>query len=227
MSQRSPSNQTLDVFTKRRRVNLACVHCRRRKVKCTTSDVSPCSPCGRCAKMGLSCTYLSVAAQGADLKYPAAENSEHLRRLSTPLPQRTHPRGQLREHHNSIGTDPGTFEQRLPVASDELCSSREIQLPPPTIERDIFPDTPNSMLWPLHTPLPGQTMSFHQAQFPTREYDSDYHRYMLEFSVQHRYTMPYPSDLTCTCPPGDCHCGGTKTLISNAVEVNWGGRYHF
>ncbi|KAJ7603333.1 hypothetical protein DFH06DRAFT_1310994 [Mycena polygramma] len=66
MSQRNPPNAMAKLSRQRKRVWLACVHCRRRKVKCmtaTTGGLPPCMPCERCTKMGLTCTYRSVEAQ--------------------------------------------------------------------------------------------------------------------------------------------------------------------
>ncbi|KAJ7633725.1 hypothetical protein B0H17DRAFT_1149893 [Mycena rosella] len=43
----------------RRRVYIACLNCRKRKVKCLT-DESDKKPCGRCIRHGLACQYLPV-----------------------------------------------------------------------------------------------------------------------------------------------------------------------
>ncbi|KAJ7255841.1 hypothetical protein B0H12DRAFT_524164 [Mycena haematopus] len=227
MPQQSPPDLTLTLLTKRRRVNLACVHCRRRKVKCITSDVPPSTPCERCKKMGLSCTYISVAAQSTDWKSPTAgRKPEHLHRLlSTPPPTTTRPYtwNQLREHHNLIGAAPGSFDQQPPVTKDEVRPSFEIRLLPPAFERDISLDTPNSIgttPWSFHTPL-SQTMAHHRLQSPAQEYTLDYHRYLPEFAVQPGH-IPYPPDAyrahacsvhegvafshiqACMCPLADC-----------------------
>ncbi|KAJ6626177.1 hypothetical protein B0H10DRAFT_1999303 [Mycena sp. CBHHK59/15] len=49
----SSPTPTLTVFTKRRRVYIACTNCRRRKIKCMTSKEGPNDPCNRCYKNGL------------------------------------------------------------------------------------------------------------------------------------------------------------------------------
>ncbi|KAJ6550418.1 hypothetical protein DFH09DRAFT_1086683 [Mycena vulgaris] len=64
------------VFTKRRRVIVACTNCRGRKVRCLTSEDPPQSPCQRCAKKGLACEYVTVTSQ----------RNESLSRNPTPEP---------------------------------------------------------------------------------------------------------------------------------------------
>ncbi|KAJ7456150.1 hypothetical protein FB451DRAFT_1183938 [Mycena latifolia] len=58
-----PPNSTEPLARRPKRVYIACVHCRRRKVKCITSQES--QPCARCIKKGLKCDYLSVPEQQA------------------------------------------------------------------------------------------------------------------------------------------------------------------
>ncbi|KAJ7064295.1 hypothetical protein C8F01DRAFT_1130891, partial [Mycena amicta] len=43
----------------RQRAPIACVRCRRRKIKCVTSDTL--HPCARCTKRGLQCEYMAVS----------------------------------------------------------------------------------------------------------------------------------------------------------------------
>ncbi|KAF8205389.1 hypothetical protein K438DRAFT_536507 [Mycena galopus ATCC 62051] len=209
MSPQSPPNLSLDLFTKRKRVNLACVNCRKRKVKCTTSDVSPYTPCGRCTKMSLTCTYLSVADQGADMKSSTGggRKSPNVHHVSGPPPTMTRSWSQFQEHSNSIGAFPGTFkfEKRPPSAKDGLRSSLDIRLAPPPFLYDISPDTPDSngsASWPLHIQL-GQTIPF---QLPSSEFNA--RGCLPEFTVEHRHA-PYPSDLYHgfeMYPPVHRHC---------------------
>ncbi|KAJ7627942.1 hypothetical protein DFH06DRAFT_1338773 [Mycena polygramma] len=48
---------------KRTRVFLACLNCRKRKIKCLTED-SEQKPCERCVRKGLLCEYRPVADEG-------------------------------------------------------------------------------------------------------------------------------------------------------------------
>ncbi|KAJ7662503.1 hypothetical protein B0H17DRAFT_1144290 [Mycena rosella] len=58
MSHQSPPESTV---IPRKRVYMACVHCRKRKVRCITE--APDTPCERCARKALRCEYLSVSNQ--------------------------------------------------------------------------------------------------------------------------------------------------------------------
>ncbi|KAK7061643.1 hypothetical protein R3P38DRAFT_3166623 [Favolaschia claudopus] len=45
---------------RRRRAMIACSNCRRRKIKCVTTEEPPRKPCQRCTKRGLVCEYVAV-----------------------------------------------------------------------------------------------------------------------------------------------------------------------
>ncbi|KAJ7499009.1 hypothetical protein FB451DRAFT_1384756 [Mycena latifolia] len=45
---------------RRRRAMIACTNCRKRKIKCVTSEEPPRNPCARCTKRSLPCEYVSV-----------------------------------------------------------------------------------------------------------------------------------------------------------------------
>ncbi|KAJ6452482.1 hypothetical protein C8R45DRAFT_1113037 [Mycena sanguinolenta] len=51
------------IFLTRRRVIIACTHCRKRKIRCLTPEDPPQNPCDRCAKKGLKCEYVTIANQ--------------------------------------------------------------------------------------------------------------------------------------------------------------------
>ncbi|KAJ7478283.1 hypothetical protein FB451DRAFT_1452594 [Mycena latifolia] len=44
----------------RRRTILACSNCRKRKIRCITTEQPPKNPCARCTKKGLSCEYVAA-----------------------------------------------------------------------------------------------------------------------------------------------------------------------
>ncbi|KAF7368371.1 C6 finger domain [Mycena venus] len=44
----------------RRRTLMACSNCRRRKMRCITTEQPPTNPCARCTKKGLPCEYVAV-----------------------------------------------------------------------------------------------------------------------------------------------------------------------
>ncbi|KAJ7507708.1 hypothetical protein B0H11DRAFT_137463 [Mycena galericulata] len=53
-----PSNALL--LNRRRRAMIACTNCRKRKIKCVTSEEPPRRPCARCTKRNLGCEYVAV-----------------------------------------------------------------------------------------------------------------------------------------------------------------------
>ncbi|KAJ7493955.1 hypothetical protein FB451DRAFT_1215760 [Mycena latifolia] len=67
---------------KRRRTILACSHCRKRKIRCITTEQPPTNPCARCKKRNLCCEY--VAAPD-----PEQEHSPPPRPQSLPFPGST------------------------------------------------------------------------------------------------------------------------------------------
>ncbi|KAK7042102.1 hypothetical protein R3P38DRAFT_305443 [Favolaschia claudopus] len=55
-----------------KRTDLACSHCRRRRVKCKISKDNPQEPCERCVKRQLCCQYMSVAEQEQEFEMAPA-----------------------------------------------------------------------------------------------------------------------------------------------------------
>ncbi|KAJ7443249.1 hypothetical protein B0H11DRAFT_2204297 [Mycena galericulata] len=75
----------------RRRTIIACANCRKRKIRCITTEQPPENPCERCARRKLSCEYVSVNDQE---EYSTPNNtSSELRRdpggYSAPPPPTT------------------------------------------------------------------------------------------------------------------------------------------
>ncbi|KAJ7486528.1 hypothetical protein FB451DRAFT_1167956 [Mycena latifolia] len=63
MSAHPPPYSTTPVVWHPKRAYIACVHCRKRKIKCFTPREG--QPCKRCIKKGLLCDYLPVPEQQA------------------------------------------------------------------------------------------------------------------------------------------------------------------
>ncbi|KAJ7617942.1 hypothetical protein FB45DRAFT_932984, partial [Roridomyces roridus] len=57
---------------KLRRTILACSHCRKRKIRCITSEQPPTKPCSRCKAKNLPCLYVSADARSHS---PTSSNS--------------------------------------------------------------------------------------------------------------------------------------------------------
>ncbi|KAJ6457982.1 hypothetical protein C8R45DRAFT_1184122 [Mycena sanguinolenta] len=58
----------------RRRTIMACINCRKRKVKCVTTEQPPKNPCARCKKNGLTCQYVA-AENDDDNDYPQFDSA--------------------------------------------------------------------------------------------------------------------------------------------------------
>ncbi|KAJ7260459.1 hypothetical protein B0H12DRAFT_1275638 [Mycena haematopus] len=56
---RAPQNNA-PFARQRRRTIMACVNCRKRKIRCITTEQPPKNPCARCAKKGLPCEYVTA-----------------------------------------------------------------------------------------------------------------------------------------------------------------------
>ncbi|KAF5369840.1 hypothetical protein D9758_001137 [Tetrapyrgos nigripes] len=54
------SQQSSFLPTRRRRAQIACRNCRKRKIRCVTNEEPPHDPCERCTRMSLVCEYVAV-----------------------------------------------------------------------------------------------------------------------------------------------------------------------
>ncbi|KAJ7662555.1 hypothetical protein DFH06DRAFT_1324921 [Mycena polygramma] len=84
----------------RRRTLLACTNCRRRKMRCITTEQPPKNPCARCTKKGLTCEYV------------AADQDEY----SPELPTSSLPQPATRSGHGA--SNPTRTNQPMPPPSN-------------------------------------------------------------------------------------------------------------
>ncbi|KAJ7912352.1 hypothetical protein B0H13DRAFT_1875019 [Mycena leptocephala] len=70
---------------KRTRVYLACLLCRKRKIKCMTDDSGE-NPCARCFRKGLRCEYIPVAVQKEQSVPMPASGGSGTAHLGPPTP---------------------------------------------------------------------------------------------------------------------------------------------
>ncbi|KAJ6599154.1 hypothetical protein DFH09DRAFT_1130278 [Mycena vulgaris] len=54
------STSSASLLNRRRRAMIACTNCRKRKIKCVTTEEPPRHPCARCTKRSLPCEYVAV-----------------------------------------------------------------------------------------------------------------------------------------------------------------------
>ncbi|KAJ7676583.1 hypothetical protein DFH06DRAFT_1121896 [Mycena polygramma] len=85
-----PSASSLKAFTQRKRIYVACVHCRKRKIRNTQciTDGSEGAQCGRYKKKGLSCGYVPVCEEREKALFTTLEGSEN----GSPAPSFYRPR---------------------------------------------------------------------------------------------------------------------------------------
>ncbi|KAJ7136953.1 hypothetical protein C8R44DRAFT_948704 [Mycena epipterygia] len=131
----------------RRRVVLACTNCRRRKIRCLTSEDPPKNPCERCVKKGLKCEYLPVADQGDELPSPTL-------RTQTPqlAPDGHRPtRPQSAQHTNpSYSSGPPVDPQFQRMGPPNPGSSYSYPSPVPPSTQYRYPPYPNQSAGPHH-----------------------------------------------------------------------------
>ncbi|KAJ6579300.1 hypothetical protein B0H10DRAFT_915212 [Mycena sp. CBHHK59/15] len=75
-SQASPHSKTFVV--KQHRTIMACTNCRRRKIRCLTSEQPPINPCARCTKKNFQCEYVAVTHQSLTSSSPSANQSPEI-----------------------------------------------------------------------------------------------------------------------------------------------------
>ncbi|KAJ7662434.1 hypothetical protein B0H17DRAFT_1185040 [Mycena rosella] len=121
------------VFTKKRRVIIACTNCRGRKVRCLTSEDPPQNPCQRCAKKGLSCEYITVTKQRdhSSSRNPTPEPGQEGAHWAPPGPG-----------HFTHFTPPHTACRRIHAMKVDLLSGAEFQ---PTPNRVAFGEDPERL----------------------------------------------------------------------------------
>ncbi|KAJ7662819.1 hypothetical protein DFH06DRAFT_1397090 [Mycena polygramma] len=59
-AQQSQHPDSAPYALKRRRTIMACVNCRKRKIRCITTEQPPTNPCARCTKKRIPCEYVAV-----------------------------------------------------------------------------------------------------------------------------------------------------------------------
>ncbi|KAJ7937009.1 hypothetical protein B0H13DRAFT_1853074 [Mycena leptocephala] len=98
MSNHLPQNSqhTGPLALRRRRTLIACLNCRKRKIRCLTTEQPPTNPCARCKKKKFTCEYVAAPESGwyssASSQQTPDFNEMDLRAsMSPPSPWRTLP----------------------------------------------------------------------------------------------------------------------------------------
>ncbi|KAJ7142421.1 hypothetical protein C8R44DRAFT_725777 [Mycena epipterygia] len=227
MSRKDLPDSTLAMFTKPRRVYIACLNCRKRKIKCVTTEESPDKPCERCAKRGLTCEYVSVG----DQEFPSPTSTQSGRggppmtQAQSVPPPRYGPNTWGQSPPAYGGNNPGGA---TPYPYNPHSNSPYLNSPPPMPQTDPYHSSrgqhgatpqypaynhPAMTAGPSHAPQaqPYPTAGFPQHQPPPVH--GSYNQYGQYFPNPSPgpNNMFYPTNTynsRCTCPPtGACFCG--------------------
>ncbi|KAJ7450982.1 hypothetical protein B0H11DRAFT_2076633 [Mycena galericulata] len=220
MSHHSPPSPTHTFLLRRSRINVACVNCRRRKIKCVTAEEPPRRPCERCAKRGLSCEYLSVADDRAQKPTSApAGRTEDLRLDAPPSlhmsrPQKEPDAEPYPPFYRVNSVNP-TYRQSQSFEAGVFKPSQPCQPRShpglPNIAPTAGPfSAPYFHAQPPHNVLP--RLPERRASIPG-EYD-DYPQYLLDLGVEQSLYIGQ-----CICPPGPCTCGGMRLFPSRHEDA--------
>ncbi|KAJ7485919.1 hypothetical protein FB451DRAFT_1433020 [Mycena latifolia] len=76
MSHSSTPANLSKVFTKRRRAYVACVACRKRKIKCVTASDADYDPCTRCKQKGIQCEFTAVPDDDDSSSHPGTPSPD-------------------------------------------------------------------------------------------------------------------------------------------------------
>ncbi|KAJ7311694.1 hypothetical protein DFH08DRAFT_822461 [Mycena albidolilacea] len=143
------------IFLARRRVIIACAHCRKRKIRCITPEDPPQNPCGRCTKKGLKCEYITMADQkeGTSTNKTAVREAASRRSSSSSPPARSR-RGSSANHPGAHWNGP---------SRNDTSAAQPFGHSPPPLSADRYLPYPNqsSGFADEYNPV------YHKANFPT------------------------------------------------------------
>jgi len=113
-SSTAPGRPGKSLAIRRRRTIMACSNCRRRKIRCLTSEQPPTNPCTYCVRKRLTCEYVAVAdPDGYSPTSPDAPVEDHAESEGTSSPSPPAP---------TLWTPPVTsahFSRTPPILSPE------------------------------------------------------------------------------------------------------------
>ncbi|KAJ6488347.1 hypothetical protein DFH09DRAFT_1324411 [Mycena vulgaris] len=218
MSHQVPTDSNLAQFTKRRRIYIACVHCRKRKIKCITAPEAPEHPCERCARRGLKCEYVAISEQDPPSPSPTSggytipPTGHSDRGPANAYPQSQHYRG-----YNAPPAGPSNnYNSSHYKSSNPLSTGVQPSVPTNYQQNPAYrPQHPGSIQPPAYNyaalsqasqypntrpPPPPSTPAF-------QGYHVDYNQMFPDPGLNN---TTYNPNRRCICPPGPCYCGGRR-----------------
>ncbi|KAJ7638728.1 hypothetical protein FB45DRAFT_410263 [Roridomyces roridus] len=103
MSDPAATNALL--MNRRRRAMIACTNCRKRKIKCVTTEEPPRRPCARCTKRSLCCEYVAVEEDYSSLSSQSQHDASppsHSSQLSPTAQYAPSPSSSNSYHHQQV-----------------------------------------------------------------------------------------------------------------------------
>ncbi|KAJ7655495.1 hypothetical protein B0H17DRAFT_1098864 [Mycena rosella] len=221
MSHPIPPDQTLASLAIRSRVYIACVHCRKRKIKCITAAEAPDRPCERCVRKNIHCEYMSVNQHNA--LYPAHPSG----REGAPPPP---PRPAVPDSYmpNSSAQSPPTYRghnvpgepfPQVSITHSNLShynpANGVLSRSQPFSPTDHLHDPLSRPRYPATVQHPGYAPAASRYPRPPQQYPSQGQGYHVDYSD----LFPDPglnnyntssNSRPCICPPGPCYCGGVR-----------------
>ncbi|KAJ6515999.1 hypothetical protein C8R45DRAFT_1206143 [Mycena sanguinolenta] len=182
---------SLSLNTRRRRAMIACTNCRRRKIKCVTTEEPPQHPCARCTKRGLVCEYVAVDE-------PTTPESP-----SQPL---TPP------YYNAAPSAPYTTPGATPAGY-----MSHYTLPQPQAQYGAWNQPPHSQ--PVHPAYP-QSSNYNSSRYPVPQntyggsqgYPPQYAGFPPQFAPTNQWPQGSASQQPrCACRANPCYCGGARS----------------
>ncbi|KAJ7434681.1 hypothetical protein FB451DRAFT_1467325 [Mycena latifolia] len=160
----------------RRRTVMACSNCRKRKIRCITSEDFPTNPCARCIKRGMD--YLDTASDSLKLRLGRREAPTLSSSGPPPLGRRS--RG---------------AEYALPLPSSSA---------PPGYSYEIYPDlmsSPAELVNLIQPPIPqyANYPQFGSSHIPIAHPQDSYWHQNQVHAHEHQYAQ-YPSSSSPTQP---------------------------
>ncbi|KAJ7085127.1 hypothetical protein B0H15DRAFT_802083 [Mycena belliarum] len=127
----------MEAFTQPRRIYIACLNCRARKVKCISPEDG--TSCARCTKKGVQCEYLAVPEEHARSAAPAPRpGGQKIAQSATPSlypsPAWNHPQGYAEASSGqSVGRGyyPSQNAPQFPSGSGGAAPAANPNRPPP------------------------------------------------------------------------------------------------
>ncbi|KAJ7129880.1 hypothetical protein C8R43DRAFT_1240039 [Mycena crocata] len=227
MSTQPPSQASLASFTQRKRIYVACVHCRKRKIKCITKSED--TPCERCAERGYTCEYIPIPVLNAKALFEEGEESSSNTSYAPYSPYSSSP-----PPPNPVSWNTPPPSQRDLNRGDSMRSGRSQQGMPPVNPMSYgqghgtpayYPKQPVSQPYgsspapqgynwsghnqsaPQYTPsgMPSQSQQAAMAGLP-----AGYNQYYSNPGYNNAQYPPQMYPRRCNCPPGACHCGASR-----------------